>query len=76
MRDPEGVVHVEVAALNQPVDESGVVGLLTRFKAEVLQQFHALGSVTQPSLHRGRAGSHRGPVSQPGPHRGGADPLD
>ena len=48
----EGVVDVEVEALDQAVDEGGVVGLLARVEAEVLQQLDAGRQLGQPLPHR------------------------
>ena len=44
-RDAEGVVHVGVEAVDQPVDEAGVVGLLPGIEAEVLEQLHPRGQL-------------------------------
>ena len=49
---PEGVVHVQVEALDQLVDEGGVVGLLARVEAEVLEQLDARRQLGQPLPHR------------------------
>ena len=54
----EGVVHVEVLALDQPGDEAGVVGLLPRVEAQVLHELDArcqLGQALAYRLH-GEAG--------------------
>ena len=44
----EGVVHVEVEPVDQAVDEGGIVGLLARVEAEVLQQLDARRQLGQP----------------------------
>ena len=54
----EGVVHVEVLALDQPGHEAGVVGLLARVEAQVLHELDAgceLGQALAHGLH-GEAG--------------------
>src|SRR5207237_6256436 len=62
----EGVVDVEVAAVDQPVDEGRVVGLLPRVEAQALRQLDSgseLGQAPADRLHRVlRVGPALGPT--------------
>ena len=77
MRDPEGVVHVDVVAVDQLLDEGGVVVLLAGVEAKVLEQFDLRSQKGELLAHRCelpadigstfgptemRAGSHRRPA--------------
>ena len=52
MRCPEGVVDVAVDALHQLLREGGVVGLLARVEAQVLQQFDPRSELGEAPAHR------------------------
>jgi len=56
MGGPEGVVDVEVATLDEPVDEGRAVGLLTRVPPQVVEQRHPGNELGQPGAHRRQVG--------------------
>jgi len=52
MGHPEGVVDIGVVAVDELVDEVGVVGALARVESEVVEELHLRSQLGQPVSHR------------------------